>query len=443
MKILRGKSGVGRTCLAVTLMALIVSLIVSGCGLSSQTRQDASADAFVTGETEYAWLQMGKGNQAIARMVIPSADAYCPTITLGKVNKAMVKRAIPEGYEGFAGKLTLCEFAPIVPTGDKISINYENRKIDLPSFRGASDEIVVMGDTGCRVTNWEQQTCSGDAFAKGAWGFPKLAATVAEHAASDLILHVGDYYYREYIHEEGGDKCQVQNLKKGWEYCGDNWPTWESDFFAAAKPLLPTAPWVFVRGNHETCSRGWQGYFLFFSPDAAPATCQEVVDPYLIELNTLDIYMADTSNKDAEGALTSFKTINAMLKRDPMQKPTWLATHVPMEGLGDSFQASELNGQPQLKWIHVGHVHNFQHIPASKEKQTETVTGGSGTALDACSGSALMCPSGTASTCCYGATLTDQGRYSYMTVKFHSTVAQWTAVLRDIEGNGVRTYYVK
>ena len=47
---------------------------------------------------------------------------------------------------------------------------------------------------------------------------------------------------------------------------GDNWPTWQADFFAPAQPLLRAAPWVVVRGNHEDCSREGLGWFRFLDP---------------------------------------------------------------------------------------------------------------------------------------------------------------------------------
>ncbi|MFX8848454.1 hypothetical protein ABTM68_19140, partial [Acinetobacter baumannii] len=36
--------------------------------------------------------------------------------------------------------------------------------------------------------------------------------------------------------------------------------------FAPAKPLLEAAPWIVARGNHETCSRGGQGWWRLLDP---------------------------------------------------------------------------------------------------------------------------------------------------------------------------------
>src|SRR5207248_1172239 len=49
---------------------------------------------------------------------------------------------------------------------------------------------------------------------------------------------------------------------------GYGYDVWEADLFAPARPLLAAAPWVFVRGNHESCFRAGQGWFRFL--DAQP-----------------------------------------------------------------------------------------------------------------------------------------------------------------------------
>jgi len=45
-------------------------------------------------------------------------------------------------------------------------------------------------------------------------------------------------------------------------------------------PLLTQAPWVFARGNHESCARSGQGWFRFIDYQAwdAQRTCNTVAD---------------------------------------------------------------------------------------------------------------------------------------------------------------------
>lgn len=122
--------------------------------------------------------------------------------------------------------------------------------------------IVVLGDTGCRLKASEHdfQPCS-DAYG---WPFPRVLAQALK-LRPDLVVHVGDYHYRE-------SPCPVTAAgcaDSPWGY-GDD--AWQADFFRPAKALLGAAPWVFVRGNHEACSRAGQGWLRYL--DAEPGTAR-------------------------------------------------------------------------------------------------------------------------------------------------------------------------
>ena len=84
------------------------------------------------------------------------------------------------------------------------------------------------------------------------------AAAIAA-LAPDLVVHVGDFHYRE---------AGCRPFNKGCEGSphGDVWPVWEEDFFKPARPLLKAAPFVMVRGNHEECERGGKGWSLALDP---------------------------------------------------------------------------------------------------------------------------------------------------------------------------------
>ncbi len=68
---------------------------------------------------------------------------------------------------------------------------------------------------------------------------------------------------------------------------GDNWEAWNADFFAPAAKLLAGAPWVFTRGNHESCDRSWRGWFYYLDPRPWDGTCQEYSPPYTVKIGTL------------------------------------------------------------------------------------------------------------------------------------------------------------
>ena len=62
--------------------------------------------------------------------------------------------------------------------------------------------IVVLGDTGYRLEGRAVQDCNDPR----AWPFAAIALRAASHRP-DLVMHVGDYYYRETPCPAGRDGC--------------------------------------------------------------------------------------------------------------------------------------------------------------------------------------------------------------------------------------------
>ena len=73
---------------------------------------------------------------------------------------------------------------------------------------------------------------------------------------------------------------------------GYGWDAWDADLFTPARPLLAAAPWIVVRGNHESCNRAGQGWWRFLDPrplvpgrdcnDPANDGIGDFSDPYAI-----------------------------------------------------------------------------------------------------------------------------------------------------------------
>ena len=123
--------------------------------------------------------------------------------------------------------------------------------IPLPPVPRAPARIVVFGDSGCRLKGAEVQACNDPQR----WPFaPLVRAMAALHP--DLVIDVGDYYYRETPCPASGVDCS------GSPY-GDRTESWDADYFVPVAPLFATAPFIHVRGNHEDCKRspyGWARY---------------------------------------------------------------------------------------------------------------------------------------------------------------------------------------
>ena len=90
----------------------------------------------------------------------------------------------------------------------------------------------------------------------------------------DLVVHVGDYFYRDTTCKPGlnnfgaGQNNSDCNTPTSPAYVawGDVFDSWNSDLFFPGQTLLATAPWVMVRGNHESCGRGAKGWFAMLEP---------------------------------------------------------------------------------------------------------------------------------------------------------------------------------
>jgi hypothetical protein len=189
-------------------------------------------------------------------------------------------RSLPADSKPSAFPVLVCE--RVLPAGAaRASVGGHT----LPLLRHDARRIVVIGDTGCAMQNGEQavQACNDAA----AWPFARLAAAAAAKQP-DLVIHVGDYLYRE-------NACPGDDVRCRGSPWGYGWDAWNADFFAPAHELLAAAPWVFVRGNHESCGRAGQGWWRLLDPrpllngrdcnDPANDLRGDYSDPYVVPLS--------------------------------------------------------------------------------------------------------------------------------------------------------------
>src|SRR5262249_1681419 len=121
-------------------------------------------------------------------------EARCPTLKADGVEVPMQVRAAPGPYFKSGADAPPASFpvlaCEVVAPPEKPSILLDGRSLPLP----VTDirRIVVFGDTGCRINekNKKPQNCKND------WPYEKIAAHAAA-ARPDLVIHVGDYLYRE------------------------------------------------------------------------------------------------------------------------------------------------------------------------------------------------------------------------------------------------------
>lgn len=217
---------------------------------------------------QQAWVQAAAPGWVVRAL---TDEAQCPAVDWPGGGAAMAERSAPGTESPPPGNtqperkptrftLRACE-AAWPASAASVQVGRFTLKAPAAEVR----RIVVIGDTGCRLkaSDKDFQGCNDPA----AWPFPRVLAR-ALALKPDLVIHVGDYHYRESPCPAGMASC----ANSPWGY-GDD--TWQADFFRPAHALLAAAPWVFVRGNHETCSRAGQGWLRYLDAEAGPArACQ-------------------------------------------------------------------------------------------------------------------------------------------------------------------------
>lgn len=313
-----------------------------------------------------------------------------------------------------------------------------------------AQRVVAIGDTGCRAS---EQDCGSPT----AWPFAPVAHA-ARGAHADLAVHVGDYIYRETLHDCG----------KVTTPCGDNWKTWRADWFQPVGELLADAPWVFARGNHEDCTRGGTGWFLFFDPRDVPSNadrCAGTTNPYAVQVPgvgtmlILDTACApwystgcwSTGGSDPVNDTTlAIPAYAGQLAQVPGlisgAETVWLVTHVPVwardyPGQPDSIGSMILQGALRRTWRNgelppavalslVGHVHAWEALDFAAPRTPIVIVGDGGTSESEGLPSAMPSPAGGVAVDGYWPSLA----FGYTVLQ--ATGSGWDVTLVPLPGTG-------
>ncbi len=356
-------------------------LALAGFGLS------AAAQA----QTVNRWIQYGPNNTVLARAITTATS--CPSASVGGTPLTLNARSAPTT----TFPVLVCEAAVPAGTG-ATTATIDGVALKLPVAQPR--RIIVIGDTGCRLKGTSIQACNDPAQ------FP--LARIGNFLASfraDLIVHVGDYYYRETCTPNANTlPCPTGTS------LGDNWNSWNQDWYTPAQAIMGSAPLALLRGNHESCARGNMGWFTLMDPspfNAGEITCTagsafDFTTPYVVNAGQASFMMFDSSFANDSAVTTSNVSmyqaqLSAILPSLPAN--TIMVTHKPPFGLintagsgastvvsgGDyDEQALFSNGVPQpIKLILSGHIHNFQAVKITNAGYApQLVVGNSGTLLD-------------------------------------------------------------
>ncbi len=311
--------------------------------------------ATTAAQADTAWVQPTTSGYE-GRLVTEAT--VCPTLHTAHGDTPMRERASPS--DKF---LRVC--SALLPVGvSDVSVG----GMPLPTPVAAPQRILVLGDTGCRIKGATLQACNDPAK----WPFPQLAAAAAK-LKPDLIIHVGDYLYRESPCPTGDTGC----AGSPW---GDNWTTWQADFFSPAAPLLAAAPMVITRGNHEDCQRAGPGWLRLLGPSAfdPAAACAPHLPVYTVDLGHMRLAVMDDATAGetsvATADLPSYTSELAGLAAIPApvwfvhHRPIWAAISGPLDiPIGGNLTlmeaASEAGLIPRTVQLQLsGHIHSFEAI---------------------------------------------------------------------------------
>jgi hypothetical protein len=338
----------------------------------------------VTGEGKVLayWVQLGPNGVAEARAVM--SGSACPSLATAHGSIAMTKRAPADGE--FA---LLC--SAVITTGETnvelAAVSSPAEGVLVPHAISDPQRILVIGDTGCRLKGSLVQPCNDPVQ----WPFPAIAQEAAK-LKPDLVIHVGDYLYRENACPANEAGCQGTPF-------GDNWPTWAADFFNPAQPLLAAAPWVFVRGNHEDCQRAGPGWTRLLAPAPFdPANiCADHTSPYSVPFKAMTLVVMDNASApdtavDASAVPVYRSELTALASETSpvwalMHRPIWAAVSgplgVPIGGNATEIEAAGKNGIPKpVELLVAGHIHTFEAINYIDKVPPQILAGGGGDLLD-------------------------------------------------------------
>lgn len=382
--------------LALIRFSLIAALSACGNGSSDQDPDPHTPNATAVAHTDVhsAFVVLGQEGERIAR-AIAKGDA-CPKIKINGVEHDMTVRQErsdrdAQGLPNLDNLPLTCE-KPLTQEAKTLSIS--GRELSLG--KKFPQTIVVIGDTGCRVP--EGQSCDGET------PFKKIAQTAAQTPDLDLVIHLGDYHYR-------------QARKKEREHA--DFDTWNLDFFEPADDLLKVAPWIMVRGNRESCQLAGQGWWRFLDPRPWQHKEQDCIQPlaagkqrdyagdysspYAIPLGVSEQFIVFDTAQSRFGNLqpAHYSYSQYQQKYTEMEKLAQKATHnillmhtpvlalagsIEKPYIGTAIKSVFLNKNEKLfpegiKLVLASDFHIWQHIKFSSHP-SHFIVGFSGAALD-------------------------------------------------------------
>ena len=237
---------------------------------------------------EKYWVQYSDNNSLFFRYLTTVLNDKCPFVFIDKEKIQTIERIHPL-IENFPMKICQAEI------DNNQNHNIKFKDLDVSTKISSINKIDIIGDTGCITDKHIEQKCN----VLSEYPFSEIAKNIAS-SDSDLIVHVGDYFYSK-------SKCMKLKECFGRSY-GDKLNTWKVDFLNDAEIFLKKTPVLFTRGNHEKCSRGGDGWSVILDSSKEFRECSTYSAPYSIEFEKLRFLVIDSA--EAEDSSVKFKKIH-------------------------------------------------------------------------------------------------------------------------------------
>jgi hypothetical protein len=365
----------------------------------------------------WAWTQLTDGGPEF-RFVTPATT--CPVVLITRVAAQTPERHQMHQVSTGSAFPTTATTCFLRLTGNAVSAQIDtsttagfpvlpnaNGSVPVPAWTVPGTavrrprNIVVIGDTGCRVVS---ATDFQDCTSATAWPLQQVANSAAATPQLDLVVHTGDYIYRSTTSVQTAPTCG------GPGSAPNNVHTWgclEADFFYPAASLLAQKPIVFMRGNHETCNRNGDVWFRYLASRISQSGCDAYTQPTQIRAGSLSLILFDSScaseqpvPPDCTGMLANytaqFDTVNNIVGMGDnfllTHSPLWAvngqtgpATASWVDRLLDNALSMSQNHMlsPLVRLVLSGHLHLYEMLSfGTGARPPQIVSGASGTQLD-------------------------------------------------------------
>ncbi|MFF0033742.1 metallophosphoesterase [Streptomyces avermitilis] len=191
--------------------------------------------------------------------------------------------------------------------------------------------IDVIGDTGCELPVNPAATAQHCATARP---FKPIANSIAR-AAPDLVIHTGDYLYRD-DPSRADDKATNPGCTLPTQAA--SWACVVADFFRPAEALLTAAPVALTRGNHEDCNAAQQGgaggaWFRYLADELrGNGSCSRFPPPATIRAGTLNLASVDSSFADPSDTGSTAQANTYARQFEAVNNGTWDLTFQTTNG---------------------------------------------------------------------------------------------------------------